>query len=414
MVWNDDPISTITITWDQDESVNNPAIYYGETDHGRNYRKYEFEQSEARIRNNYDMNTHFARLKDLKANTAYYFVIKDEQGVSERYWFKTAPDTPQPFTFVTGGDTKSSGGPLEAGRNSNRVAAKLRPLFVIYNGDFTSGDGTNPGRWETWLRDWHEQTTTDDGRMIPIVPIHGNHEDGDMANLTYIFDAPYQYNDSTNVYYSLKFGGNFFYMVMLNTQIDEGGAQREWLKNDLEQHQNYAFKMAGYHKPFFPHTSGKGENQYQYDQWAYLFYQYGLDLSVDGDSHMHKITYPLKPDSTENSFMGFIRDDKNGTLFVGEGSWGARPRPNDDNKPWTLISGSVNQIKWVHVVPGSNEEKAHFKIFTVLTADYDENNNLISYNQDIDALTEDNLFDLPQNIELHSTGSTQQFVRYPF
>jgi len=414
LVWNDDPTSTLTVGWDQSDSVENPVIYYGEKDHGRKYWKYDNEKVKSRVCRHYDMNTHFAKLEGLKANTAYYFVIKDERGVSKRHWFKTAPDTPEPFTFIAGGDTKSFDGPLEAGRNSNRVVAKLRPLFVVYNGDFTSGDGTKPDRWEKWLNDWYKMTTTDDRRMIPIVPVHGNHENGDMANLTYIFNAPFKNNDSTNVYYSLSFGNDFFHMIQLNSEIEEGGQQRAWLKNDLEQHQDYTFKIAGYHKPFFPHHSGKSENHYQYKQWAYLFYQYGLDVSFDADSHMHKITYPLKPDSTENSHMGFIRDDENGTLFAGEGSWGAKPRENDDDKPWTMSSVSFNQLKWIHVLPGSEDEEAHMKIFTVPTADYDEEDNLISYNQDIEALTEENLFEVPENLKIHKPDPTKQYVRYPY
>jgi len=413
LVWNDDPARTITIAWDQVDSISNPALHYGEADYGRQYWKYGHTQVATRIRRNYDMNTHFAKLRGLTGNTTYYFVIKDNQGVSKRYWFKTAPDTPQPFTFIAGGDTKSSGGPLEAGRSSNRVVAKLRPLFVVFNGDFTSGDGTNPERWETWLRDWHELTTTSDGRMIPIVPVHGNHENGDMANLTYIFDAPYQDDDSTQVYYSLSFGENYFHMIQLNSEIEEGGSQRDWLQDDLQQHQGYTFKMAGYHKPFFPHTAGKSEQRYQYRQWAYLFYQYGLNLSLDGDSHMNKITYPLRPDSTGNGYMGFVRDDENGTMFAGEGSWGARPRANDDDKPWTLFSGSYNQVKWIHVFPESAESDAHMKIFTVLTADYDDSENLIRYNQDIEPLTEANMFEVPQNIVLDMPESGAQYVRYP-
>lgn len=414
LVWTDDPTSTVTIAWDQTDSISKPVVHYGEKDHGREYWKYEHTQTVTRIRHQYGMNTHFAKLRGLKGNTSYYFVIKDNRGVSKRSWFKTAPDSPQPFTFIAGGDTKSSGGPLEAGRNANRIVAKLRPLFVVFNGDFNTGDGINPERWKTWLRDWHELTTTRDGRMIPIVPVHGNHENGDLANLTYIFDAPYQEDDSTKVYYSLSFGGNFFHMILLNSEIEEGGSQRDWLHDDLKQHQDYIFKIAAHHKPFFPHTASKPEQRHQYRQWAYLFYQYGLDLSLDGDSHMNKITYPVKPDSSENAYMGFVRDDENGIMFAGEGSWGARPRASDDDKPWTLTSGSFNQVKWIHVLPESEESEAHMKLFTVMAADYDENGDLIRYNQDMEPVTEENLFEVPHNIKLHRPNGAKQFVPYPY
>lgn len=79
-----------------------------------------------------------------------------------------------------------------------------------------------------------------------------------------------------------------------------------------------------------------------------------------------------------------------------------------------MSSASFNQLKWIHVLPGSEDEEAHMKIFTVPTADYDEDDNLISYNQDIEALTEENLFEVPQNLKIHKTEPTKQYVRYPY
>jgi hypothetical protein len=414
LVWNDDPGSTMTIAWDQIDSTGYPVVCYGETDYEREYQKYTSKQAVTRIVRHYQMNTHFAKLTGLKGNTAYFFVIKDNHGVSKRFWFRTAPTTPLPFTFIAGGDTKSNGQPLEVSQNSNRLVAKLRPLFVYFNGDFTSGDGTNPENWKKWLSDWQEMTTTDDGRMIPLVPVHGNHENGDRANLNYLFNVPYDDNDPAKIYYALSFGGNFFHMVQLNSEIEEGGRQKEWLKNDLEKHQDYTFKVAAYHKPFWPHTKSKGGNKYQFEQWANLFYKYRLNLSFDADSHMLKITYPVVPDSSVNSFLGYIRNDKNGTMFLGEGSWGAAPRPNDSDKPWTLTSGSFNQVQWIHVLPATDEEEAHMKIFTLISARYDANNKLTLFNREVEPLNETNLFDLPKNIILHMTTSTGSFVRYPF
>jgi hypothetical protein len=293
LVWNDDPTSTITIIWDQLVGKQ-PTVFYGKKDFGRKYWKYKNQQTPARkLIDYYLMNTCYAKLENLEPDQTYFFVIKDSVGVSNRFYFQTAPDKPKAFTFITGGDTKSVSPSLEAGRASNTMVAKLRPLFVLFNGDFTSGNGTRPDYWYQWLKDWDSLTTTPDGRKIPIVPGHGNHENGNKSILNKIFDAPFQFSDNTNIYYSLSFGGQFFHIIVLNSEIDEGGSQREWLKTDLEDHKDFCFKVAGYHKPFRPHTSEKKDNDYQYDQWAELFYDFGLDLAIEADSHMHKITYPL-------------------------------------------------------------------------------------------------------------------------
>lgn len=414
LVWVDSPATNITVAWDQHE-LNNPVVMFDTNDHGRDFWKYKKSKAADRVLDKYDMTTHFAKLTDLEPDQKYYFIIKDDGGVSDRYWFRTAPDKPKAFTFIAGGDTKSEDEPLEAGRATHRLTAKLKPLFVMFNGDFCSGNGTVPERWHTWLKDWHELTTTPDGRMIPIFPVHGNHENGDHANLNYIFNAPYQDNDSSKIFYSTSFGGNFFHIIALNSSVDEGGSQREWLENDLKTHKDFSFKIAGYHKPFWPHTSSKAENEYQYNQWAHLFYDYGLDISMDGDSHMSKITYPLRPDSTSaDSYMGFVRDDEKGTMFLGEGSWGAFPRAIDDDKPWTIKSFRGNQVKWIHVLPKEGNLPDRMDIYTVVSATYDEDENQTLYDADVPSLSEDNVFDIPENIHMVENGEYGKVIKYPF
>ena len=202
------------------------------------------------------------------------------------------------------------------------------------------------------------------------------------------------------------------HIIGLNTEIRTDSLQKEWLVNDLKAHSDYQLLVAGYHKPLIPHTQSKRENFHIYNNWAWIFHEYGIDLSLDGDSHMHKITYPVKPDSSEQAHMGFVRDDENGTMYIGEGSWGARPRDNNDDKPWTLTSGSFNQIKWVHVFPETDEVEAHLDIYTVISSEYDENG-VQSFHYDIEELSEDNLFDIPEGIRLHQMEEYGNAVRYP-
>jgi hypothetical protein len=249
--------------------------------------------------------------------------------------------------------------------------------------------------------------------MIPIIPVMGNHENGNKRNLNIIFNAPYQYNDTSHVYYSLNVGGKLMHIVALNTEIRTDSLQKKWLIQDLKAHGDFQFKVAAYHKPIFPHTQGKRENQFLYPSWAHLFYDYGLDVSLDADSHMHKITFPIRPDSTDAAHMGFVRDDKTGTMYIGEGSWGAHPRENNDDKPWTLTSGSFNQIKWIHVFPEMEDMEAHLDIYTVISCEYDVDTTQILYD-DIEALSEDNVFRIPDGIRLHQMEKFGKVVKYPY
>ena len=129
---------------------------------------------------------------------------------------------------------------------------------------------------------------------------------------------------------------------------------------------------------------------------------------------MSKITYPLRPDSTStDSFMGYVRDDEHGTMFLGEGSWGAHPRANDDDKPWTIKSFSGNQVKWIHVLPAEDDLPARMNIYTIVTSTYDESENQTLYGYNVKPLTEENLFDIPENLDLIEYGTYGEVIKYP-
>ena len=410
--WTDDPTTTMCIGWDQ-ISGDDPVVYFGTIDNGKDSAKYEFSHKPTRKVAELEMNTHFCELTNLSPNTSYYFLIKDSEKISERFWFKTAPDKPEGFTCIFGGDTKSNEPALSAGRFSNEMVPKLRPLFVLFCGDFTSGNATNPDDWKLWLTDWFELTRTDDGRLFPIVPVHGNHEGGIPGILNIIFNSPYQHNNLDDLYYSLSFGGGFFHIIALNTENVKLEKQTKWLKKDMEKSRDFIFKIAAYHKPFRPHTKHKRENMNLYNLWAFLFKDYSLDISLDADSHMSKITFPVVPDpNSEDEY--FVRDDENGTIFLGEGSWGAGPRESNDDKSWTLRSGSFNQFKWLQVFPKTENQEAHIDIRTVITATRDSSNNSISHVKNVEALSEENVFDIPIGINLFSTEPFGDLITYPF
>ena len=413
VVWTGDPSTSATIGWDQLEG-DNPVVYYGTKDVDGDPEKFEHSMKPTRNVPDYrGMNNMFVRLENLEPDQKYYFVVKDSEQVSYQFWFRTAPDKPKAFTFVAGGDTKSYGSALVAGRESNMMTGKLRPLFVLFSGDFNSGSGLSTGRWQQWFDDWFLLTTSDDNRLTPIVPVHGNHEDGDKTVLHNLFDVPYQGDDKENIYYDTAFG-NFFSILALNSQIKAEGAQTEWLEEHLKKYEDHTFKVAAYHKPFFPHTTRKRENEHLYDLWANLFFTHGLDLSFDADSHISKMTFPIRPSKEDGSHMGFIRDDEKGTMYIGEGSWGASPRSTDDAKPWTLRTGAFNQVKWLQVFPEANGKPAHIDIRTVITAKENEDGLMIPYSHGVVPLEEGEEFNIPEGITLFSTEPYGDVITYPF
>jgi len=349
-----DPASTMVIGWDQ-QSGSGAVVYYGETDYGQNYAAYPFNHGTDRSVSTKGMHNRFSRLTDLSPDTIYYFVIKDSNSVSPRMWFKTAPNIRSEFSFIGGGDSRNN---RTLRKNANRMVSKLRPLFVLFAGDFTESDTSN--QWKNWMDDW-QLTKGSNGRMFPIIVARGNHERNNDILLN-LFDIP-----GSKDYYALTFGADQLRIYTLNSEISAGGDQRRWLENDLLDNRDVLWKVAQYHKPMRPHTSRKPEGNDEYSNWAALFYSEKMNLVIESDSHTVKYTYPIKPDIGPGSDEGFKLDSK-GTVYIGEGGWGAPLRSNNDNKDWTRASGRFNQFSWVHVRPETLEIRT-IKVDTSLDAD---------------------------------------------
>lgn len=373
LVLRNNPSKSVVIAWNQVTGVN-PIVYFGTVDHGTEIDKYSTTKSADRIIMYRSMKNHFARLTNLKPNTVYYFVIKDSEDTSERYWFKTAPEGNERISIISGGDSRNN---RLARQNANKMVAKLRPNVVLFGGDMTQRDTDE--QWAQWMDDW-QLTITDDNQIIPVIATRGNHEKSD-ATIYNLFDTPSEKN-----YYSISFGRNFLKVITLNTEIAIPGGQTNWLKHDLNATKKSIWKIVQYHKPMRPHVARKREGQYQYVNWASLFYKYNVQLIIECDSHTVKSTWPVIPSTKDGSEEGFIRNDRKGSVYVGEGCWGAPLRPDDDKKSWTRDSGSFNQFKWIFISKNTMECRT-IKIDNV---------------DDVKPLSAANRFSIPEGLNLWS------------
>ncbi len=371
-MWREDPATSMVIGWNQ-ISGTQPTLYYDVVDHGTNTDAYRYSQHPDRIINSRGMRNHFVRLRHLEPGTVYYFVIKDSDGCSRQMSFRTIPDHPfERLSIIAGGDSRNY---RDARRKANQLVGKLRPHLVLFGGDMTGGD--NAKQWQAWFDDWQE-TITADGRLCPIVVARGNHE---YSNKTIVdlFDVA-----ESDGYYALSFADNLLRVYTLNSLIPAGGQQKKWLEKDLQQSQDYIWKMAQYHFAIRPHTARKTERNGQLRHWGKLFHEHQVNLVVESDAHVVKWTYPIRPSKASGSDEGFIRDDETGTVYVGEGCWGAPLRRNNDDKRWTRNSGSFNQFKWIFV------DLDQIEVRTVMTDNAEQ----------VAALEPEELFHPPEGLQL--------------
>lgn len=373
----DDPSTSVVIGWEQDGG-GIATVYYGTTDLGTNWSSYSNSQAPDRVVSASGMDNSFVRLSGLTPDTKYYFVIKDSDGVSNRFWFKTTPmGNSTPISIISGGDSRAylDSSPRE---RANKLVSKLRPDFVMFGGDYT-WLGTSL-EWKGWLDDW-QLTISSDGRMYPVIWERGNHElsSGMVHNL---FDVP-----SVDEYYNIPVGGNFINIYTLNTEISVAGNQKNWLETRLQTTaNNYDWNIAQYHRAIRPHTTTKSNEDGQYNAWAQLFYDYQVRLVIESDAHDVKTTWPIKPSTGPNSDDGYELDSIYGTVYIGEGCWGAPLRTNDNNRSWTRDSDSFNSFKWIKVTRDTIEIK------TIGT----DNANSVG------TVSDANRFDVPANADIWS------------
>ena len=336
LTWRDDPATTMVVGFEQ-PSGSSVKVVYDTRDHGRIVKNYRFNAAPSRQVNHAGMRNVFVRIGGLQPATIYYFLVVDSDGSSQRMIFETPHNTPdKPLSILAGGDSRNN---RSVAQTANRLVSKLKPHFVLFGGDMTNGDTAS--EWQDWFDDW-QLTISSDGRLTPIVPARGNHERSNES-IYNLFDVP-----NPDVYYALSFAGGLLRTYTLNTLFPPGGDQLDWLERDLSRSRS-SWKIAQYHHSMRPHTSSKPERDELITLWATRFTKYGMNLVCESDVHTVKQTWPIRPSREPGASQGFIRDDRYGTVYVGEGCWGAPLRANDDNKPWTRASGRFNQFKWLWV-----------------------------------------------------------------
>ena len=136
LVWFEDPTTKATFVWNQ--LAGDPAtLHYGLTDQERQKGKYSNRAKVNHVVKYDGMTNCFVRLQNLVPNSWYFMCLGDDFGVSRRFYFKTAPDKPEAFTFICGGDSRNFRDVRQA---ANTPCKKLAPLFVPFPGHTTSQD----------------------------------------------------------------------------------------------------------------------------------------------------------------------------------------------------------------------------------------------------------------------------------
>jgi hypothetical protein len=336
LTWQGDPTTTMTVQWVAPETAVDTAIHYRPLTgsvllHGKTITK-SFPET--------DLKVHRAELTGLVQDTEYQFQIGTGSPV---YRFRTMPaKATNPIQFVSGGDS----GVGEHAIANNILAAKQEPRFALLAGDLAYDNGRSPETMVEFLRNYRKHMVDPAGRLIPMISCIGNHEvDGGYGKQR--SDSPHYLSLFDGFFRERTFGvldiGDYLSLVLLDTDhiAPVEGEQTDWLARTLAERQDRPHLIVANHVPAYPSyrppygEDGKGATGAdQRLHWSPLFERYKVDVVLEHHDHTFKRTHPLT-----NGLK-----DKNGVLYLGDGSWGKlrTPHPPEERPYLAAVAESYH------------------------------------------------------------------------
>ena len=294
-------------------------------------------------------------ISGLTANTEYEYKIgiKGTDDWSKTYSFKTEAENITDFSFIAIGDTQGySWDELKYAGAAYDEAFKAvsDPAFIMHTGDVADLGGMN-NLWNLFFK-----ALGDYGTSTPLFATIGNHDtwftktnsypknDGNLY-FDYHFNHPNnggtaaldasklgEINNTNLIYlaqnadetiYSYNYGDVHF--ISLNSGSYDNyndsallRAQYDWLKADLEAHKNAKWIIIFQHQPVY-HRLG-GTNDRGNGIYSDLIEEYGVDLVIQGHSHLVTRTYPMKDGKIATKLVSDTIPQGTGTVYITIGS----------------------------------------------------------------------------------------------
>ena len=336
VTWHENPSTEATISWTSDKKDESSVVYYDTIPKGGKINAYRYVLSPytqgkyARGIFHRGPFYNHARLINLSPDTDYHFVIASDKAQTQELWFRTAPASKKNIRLLFGGDSRSDHDQRLVMNSLMKDLLEMHPeiLALVHGGDYVNNGSSWPD-WDKWLTH-HSLTTTDKGRVLPIIPTRGNHE-----FYAKLFNQVWDWPNEGKSYYTTEIQD--IAIITLNTEVSIWGDQRDWLETQLKSlNRDKKWIMANYHRPAFPAVKKPSTAR---DAWVPLFETYQVDMVFESDGHVYKQTAPIFKDKV---------DQERGIIYVGEGGLGVKQRtPKDDR--WFLQNDSGIAMSAHHV-----------------------------------------------------------------
>ena len=315
-----DPKTQMRISWQVPAAVKKPYVRIGLRPDDLD-RRIDAEVRDLKtpalqgIRPAFEQYYVHAALDTLRPGTTYYYGVghdgfdpAEPRHRSTIASFRTAPATPESFTFTAFGDQ----GVSEAASANDHVLLRQDPAFHLHAGDICyanvngrgkESDGYDPGFWDLFLKQ-----TESVAKSVPWMVTTGNHDmeawyspdgyGGQLARFS-LPDSGFDPRTAPGVY-AFTYGNvgvvaldanDVSYEIPANLGYTEG-RQTKWLDRklgELRSDPSVDFVVAFFHHCAYStstHASDGGIRA----EWVPLFAKHQVDLVINGHNHVYERT----------------------------------------------------------------------------------------------------------------------------
>jgi 3',5'-cyclic AMP phosphodiesterase CpdA len=323
---SEDPAASQSVTWRTSEKTTKAwaeiAIATGAPRFWRNARRLPARTERMDARNVKDAylvaNYHSVTFTDLLPDTTYAYRVGDGEHWSEWIHFRTAAAQPKPFAFLYVGDAQNDIMSLWSRLIRAGYSKAPEARFIIHAGDLVNSAHSEK-EWAEWF-----YAGAFIHRMMPSVPVAGNHEYRPYNNQDRMTDTrrlAVQWRpqftlpengpaglEETSYYFDYQ--GVRFLVLNSNTKREE---QISWADSILANNP-HPWAIATFHHPIYS-ASGDRDNPELRKSWKPIFDKHRLDLALQG--HDHSYARGRTPAPSTNVMEGVNKlDAATGTVYV--------------------------------------------------------------------------------------------------
>ncbi len=375
--WTSDPMTTQTVTWRTDSTVQTGVVQHGMDRELRDNTARSVAAKVSLLKTDLgDENISTAMLTGLEPGTRYYYRVGDgKSNWSPVYSFKTEDNDTNHFQFLVFGDSQSGdyrNPDYSLWQSTVQNAYKANPdaSFLVVVGDAVQAGQSNV-HWNYWFD--AAKGVID---SISYMPVEGNHECCDVNKNKLEptiykgqFNVPHNGPFNNSEVYSFDYGNMHF--VMLDSQLREKqkinpnllNDEKVWLEKDLSQTKK-DWKVVFWHKAPYSTRASRTTEAIK-AAFTPILDKYHVDIVFNGHDHAYSRTYPINNDK-------IVSSPALGTVYVVTGRSGAKHY--DDNVPnvWDANFFDPQDMPNYIVVDvnGSRMEIENYKMDGTLVDDY--------------------------------------------